>query len=825
MERLNVLLFALLLIPSVFAETVAIDAAANNHPIDPRIYGVNNASQAQLTDINATINRSGGTPTSRYNWLQEAMNVGNDYFFESVPSGGATPGATGDAFIQASKAASAEPMLTVPMLDWVAKLGAGGTTLGSFSVAKYGPQDGSDGDFGTGVKPDHVTFIAGNDPNDANVPSSVAFQNGWVNHIVQQFGKSDANGLRYYLLDQEPGIWHASHRDVHPTGAMMQEIRDKMMAYAAMIKTNDSKAIVCGPDEWNFEGYLSSGYDSQYGDQHGDFDLHPDRDAHGGMDYLPYILDQFHQNEMAGNARLLDILSVHYYPQDRFNDNQGIFSDNVTAAVQLARNISTRSLWDPNYLDDSYLGDNGFKINLIPRVKGWINQYYPNTQLALNEYSWGAEGHIGGATAQADVLGIFGREGIDMACRWEAPALGTPVANAFKLYRNYDGNKSTFGDTSVAAVAANPDNLAAFAALRNSGGAGDGALTVIVINKVANGTPLQLTLANFNPAGTAQAWQLTAANSITRLADVNVADGNFNANLPAQSITLFIIPAGTPNHAPSIQSAAQATPNPAQTGQPVNFFVAATDADGDALTYQWTFGDSTQAAGASVQHVFATAGTYNANVSVKDTHGATVNSAVPVVVNVSTGGGGIMVFLNGDDSDNDGVLDALEQAADTDPNTAASTPELAALNVFGFKGAVFIAAQNRDTLTLSGTLSNLAEGFTPAGKTLTFFIGNLKLEFPLNAKGQSKTANGTLALKLKIKRDAQTGQKVFVGGDAPFSAKLRALDLTTTLGLSADTPSEALIIRVFAVLPNTVYSADVSTTYFPGGRKPGKLVK
>ena len=30
------------------------------------------------------------------------------------------------------------------------------------------------------------------------------------------------------------------HRDVHPTGAMMQEIRDKMMAYAAMIKTNDS---------------------------------------------------------------------------------------------------------------------------------------------------------------------------------------------------------------------------------------------------------------------------------------------------------------------------------------------------------------------------------------------------------------------------------------------------------------------------------------------------------------------------------------------------------------------------------------------------------
>ena len=186
---------------------------------------------------------------------------------------------------------------------------------------------------------------------------------------------------------------------------------------------------------------------------------------------------------------------------------------------------------------------------------------------------------------------------------------------------------------------------------------------------------------------------------------------------------------------------------------------------------------------------------------------------------------GILVFLNGDDSDNDGVFDTLEQAAGTDPNTAASTPELAALNVFVLKAAVFTAAQNRDTLTLSGTLSNLTEGFTPAGKTFTFFIGNLKLEFPLNAKGQSKTANGTLALKLKTTRDTQTGQKIFVGGDAPFSAKLRALDLTTTLGLSADTPSEALTLRVFAVLPSTVYSVDVNTTYFPGGRKPGKLVK
>ena len=85
------------------------------------------------------------------------------------------------------------------------------------------------------------------------------------------------------------------------------------------------------------------------------------------------------------------------------------------------------------------------------------------------------------------------------------------------MYRNYDGNKSTFGDTSVAATAPNPDNVAAFAAQRSA----DGALTVMVISKSPVGdAPATINLANFAHGGAAQVWQLTAANAITRLADV-----------------------------------------------------------------------------------------------------------------------------------------------------------------------------------------------------------------------------------------------------------------------------------------------------------------
>ena len=53
-----------------------------------------------------------------------------------------------------------------------------------------------------------------------------------------------------------------------------------------------------------------------------------------------------------------------------------------------------------------------------------------------------------------------------------------------KMYRNYDGNRSTFGDTSVRATRhRQPDNLSVFAAERTA----DGALTVMVIAKVPVG--------------------------------------------------------------------------------------------------------------------------------------------------------------------------------------------------------------------------------------------------------------------------------------------------------------------------------------------------
>ena len=509
--------------------SINVDANLNRRPISPLIYGTAFASTEQLRELNSPLNRSGGNNTSRYNWQLNADNRGNDWFFESIPFAN-QPGEVGDTFIQNTKNAGAEPMLTIPMIDWIAKVGPNREKLASFSISKYGAQTANDWewfpDAGNGILLNGQFVV--NDPNDANVPNSVAFQQGWVNHLLKRWGTASGGGLRYYILDNEYSIWHATHRDAKPQGATMDEVFAEMRDYAAMIKSADPSALVVGPEEWGWDGYRYSGYDLWYAPRNNW--TFPDREAHGNMDYVAWLLQQFRLDEQKRGVRLLDVFSLHYYPQS------GEYSNDVSTAMQLRRNRSTRSLWDPNYTDESWIND---KVQLIPRMKNWVAQYYPNTKIALTEYSWGAENHINGATAQADILGILGREGIDMATRWTTPATSTPTFKAMKMYRNYDGKNSTFGETSVSAQVPNPDNVSAFAALREA----DGALTVMVINKTTSGTNVNLNIANFNASGTAEVWQLTAANRIDRLADVTVSGSTISTPVPSQSITLFVIKA------------------------------------------------------------------------------------------------------------------------------------------------------------------------------------------------------------------------------------------------------------------------------------------
>ena len=521
--------------------TIQIDALANRHAISPLIYGVAFASSSsQLQDLNAPLHRSGGNGTTTYNWQNNAWNHAADWYFESIAESSSAAGGDGDDFITTSKNGGAQAMLTIPMIGWVAKLGPGRASLASYNTNKYGPQTGSDPYWpaaGNGVSLATGLDITTNDPTDANLTGDTNFQAEWVQHLTNQWGTATNGGLLYYIMDNEWSLWDSTHRDVHPVGATMTEVFTDFCNYATMVKGIDPNALVAGPEEWSWPGYFYSGYDQQWSGAHNDYNPahYPDRIAHGGQDFGPWFLSQVNLRSQAASRRLLDVFTLHCYPQ---GNGQGTYEsgDDVSTTAQLLRNRSTRQFWDTNYMDPSWIGN---VIALIPRMRNWVTTNYPGTKTGITEYNWGAESFINGATAQADIYGIFGREGLDMSTRWTTPDPSTPTYKAMKMYRNYDGNKSTFGDTSVAMTVPDPDNLSAFAAIRTN----DSALTIMVINKdLVNATPLRAAITNFANSGTAQVWQLTSGNVITRLADVPYANGTISNQLPAQSITLFVLP-------------------------------------------------------------------------------------------------------------------------------------------------------------------------------------------------------------------------------------------------------------------------------------------
>ena len=87
-----------------------------------------------------------------------------------------------------------------------------------------------------------------------------------------------------------------------------------------------------------------------------------------------------------------------------------------------------------------------------------------------------------GAIAAADVLGIFGRDGVDMATMWPLSSETFTYA-AFEAFRDYDGAGAAFGDTSVQATTTDVPNASVYASLESTDA---GRLVIVAINKATS---------------------------------------------------------------------------------------------------------------------------------------------------------------------------------------------------------------------------------------------------------------------------------------------------------------------------------------------------
>lgn len=510
---------------------LTIDVALDHRPISPDIYGMNFADAALATELRLPVRRWGGNATTRYNWQNDTSNRASDWFFENIPNENPDPGylpngSSSDRFIEQDRGTNTQTIMTIPLIGWTPKARQFDP---GFSVARYGPQrrvDPDHPDAGNGIRPDG-SFVTGNDPSDTSVVIGTPFVQGWIQHMVGRYGNAASGGVKFYNLDNEPALWNSTHRDVHPQPVSYDELRDRSIEYAAAIKAADPTAKTLGPAEWGWSNYFYSALDVAAGGAW--WDTRPDRRAHGDVPLVDWYLRQMQAYEQSHGVRLLDYLDLHFYPQESGVALKSA-GDAVTQALRLR---STRGLWDQTYIDESWIAD---VIRMIPRMRELVAVNYPGTKIAMTEYNWGGLESINGALAQADVLGIFGREGLDLATMWEPPQADQPGAFAFRVFRNYDGNGASFGDTSVRAVSADQGRVAVYAALRT-----DGALTIVLINKAVEDLTSNLTLANF-PAVSARLYRYSEADlgHIVRGADLPLPGGTISLTLPASSITLLV---------------------------------------------------------------------------------------------------------------------------------------------------------------------------------------------------------------------------------------------------------------------------------------------
>jgi MYXO-CTERM domain-containing protein len=526
---------------------VTVDPAANAHPISPLIYGVNFPTDPQIDGAHLALGRWGGNAVTRYNYQIDTRNSAADYFFENLagcfdsehgycspppPDPRETSGA--NIFFAQMKKRGMVALFTIPTIGWVAK-----------SPAKYGhplecgcrqggqdSYDPYDSACGNGQKNGQNSDCG--PATNTSMAVDPAWVRAWVQYLVARLGPS--NGQRIYALDNEPALWSSTHRDIRKTRLGYDELWQRMRDYALAILEADPTAKIAGPAEWGWPNYFCSDADDT---SKGCSASSPDRAAHGGVELNAWLLDQAKDYEAKHGKRLLHYLDLHYYPQGGQNPAR------------------TRSLWDSTYKDPSWIDD---VITLLPRMHQWVDQHYPGTQLAVSEFDFGDHDTVDGALAYAEILGIYGREGLDLAAAWNAPTPDEAAFSAYRLYRNFDGNGGQFESVSVKTTVSDPAGVEAYGSVSAT------RLTVALVNENGSSTAATVRVGSFAPGASARVFRGNGS-LVEKQAEVEIASasGQVTVTLPGKSITMVVIDGKNPSMLPDTGGATAAASGPGAT--------------------------------------------------------------------------------------------------------------------------------------------------------------------------------------------------------------------------------------------------------------------
>ncbi len=523
---------ATLLLPAAGARaqdvTLTVDATHDRRVIPDAVYGVND-------DVTAggTVHRHGGNRMTGFNWENNASNAGSDYnqqsdnylgYYAGIGTS-QTPGAVLRAWLDADRAAGRQTIITLPLAGYVAADMNGPVSQGETAPSARWKQIVVE-------KPGGALSLT---PDSTD---GVVYLAEMVNFLVVNYHPATDGGVSAYNLDNEPALWPSTHPRIHPNATRYDELVSRHVPAATMVTRLDPGAQVYGPVLYGWEAYRS-------------LQSAPDSGANNGTygNFASYYLAQMKAASDTAGRRLLHRFDMHWYPEAS-GDNRIVFGSSPGTNNDIdARLQAPRSLWDPAYVEKSWITQyttNGQGVQLLPRLQGNVDQWYPGTGLAITEYDYGATDHISGGVAQADVLGVFGDFGV-AANFWPILGDSSYVAAAFRLYRNYDGAGARFGTVALNTTAS--DNaLAGVHAAR----AAANKLTVVAVNRSrtqARTAQVQFTLPTGQTLSAVKAYALTPAGGAQvqpAAAPASLGANGFPVTLPAMSATLYEVQISAP---------------------------------------------------------------------------------------------------------------------------------------------------------------------------------------------------------------------------------------------------------------------------------------
>lgn len=439
----------------------------SNHPpeISPYIYGfgvdeqsTDKKSLSHIWELSPPIIRYGGNTSSRFNPKRNTWNNASDWYFTNEKYNGRN---FLDSLFNQNTRNGAHTSVTLSLLGWVAKDGHSA----SYPLQLYPRQRGHFRNAGNGVTLNGKDLIA--DPTDTSIQVNIDMFKDHIKIMRRKFNKQP----HFYILGNEPMLWHQTHRDVHPNPTSYDEYLKKYLDAAIAVRTIDKEAVIIGPALW---GWLPIQYSAKDIRSASLGPIKIDRVRHGNIPFLEWFLKKVREKERELNMSLIDVVDVHYYPQ-----NDWLKRDYPNPKIRLDRVKDTRSLWDPTWRDKSWINK---KIAFIPNLQKLIKKINPELKLSIGEYNFWGETDISAAIAQAEILGIFGKFGVFSAHYWTVPPKSSPPFMAFKMYRNYNDQKGRFGEIAISNNVGIQPNLSVYSSMAKDASK----ITVIVINKSLN---------------------------------------------------------------------------------------------------------------------------------------------------------------------------------------------------------------------------------------------------------------------------------------------------------------------------------------------------